>query len=108
MNNKFKLDDTALLNLLLKQNRMTRADWARKVAKQFNLDGAKFVSTLREEQYHKLPGSDQNVYTDYKIYDTGRYLVKTTKYDRVKEIQQKAVVVTKPQVTVKKKRTFTK
>jgi hypothetical protein len=49
------------------------------------------------------------MFTDYNIFDTGRHLVKATKYGRIVEIETKAKsVVAQPKVIIKKKRTITK
>jgi hypothetical protein len=104
----FKLDDTILLTLLLKQNKMTKKQLIKRVKQQYRLDDARLLNTTRVEQAIKLPGTDQKIFTDYDIYDTGRHLVKVTKYGRIKDIEQKAQSVLQPKVIVKKRRTITK
>ena len=108
MKPQFKLDDKILLELLLKQTRITRKGHQANVIKQFNLKSAKLVDTVRITNTKKLPGTETPLYTDYQIWDTGAYLVKTTLYGRVVDIQQKARSVVAPKVVIKKKRTFTK
>jgi hypothetical protein len=104
----FKLDDTILLTLLLKQNKMTKRDLIKRVKQQYRLDDARLLDTARVEQKIKLPGTDVPVFTDYDIYDTGRHLVKATKYGKIKDIEQKAQSVLQPKVIVKKRRTITR
>lgn len=104
----YNLDDKILLILLLKQTKQTRREFEQRVIKQFNLNAMTKVDTIRVEHKAKLPGTDQPLYSEDTIYDSGNYLVKTTKYGRIKDIQSKPRSVIKPQVIVKRKRTFQK
>lgn len=108
MKPKFKLDDKLLLALLLKQNRMSHRQWAQRVKQNYNLSAAQEVSTIQVIGRKNLPGTDLPVFTDYNIWDTGKHLVKATKYGRIIDIEQKARSVIQPVVTVKKKRTISK
>jgi hypothetical protein len=108
MKSQFKLDDRILLELLLKQTRIDRKRHIGNVVKQFNLKSAKLVDTVRITNAKKLPGTDQPMYTDYQIWDTGNHLVKTTIYGRVVDIEMKARSVVTPKVIIKKRRTITK
>lgn len=109
MKQQFKLDDSILLALLLKKNKLSRNEYIQQVKRQYSLDSAKQVSTIRVAQTKTIPGTSEKMYTDYNIHDTGKYLVKATKYGRVVDIEQKAQsMVTQPKVIIKKKRTIQK
>ena len=108
---QFKLDDSILLALLLRQQKKTKKQFTQDVKKHFNLTQAQQVSTARVTHHQKIPGTDQPMYTDYTIWDTGRHLVKATKYGRIVDIETKAKsVINKPQpkVVIKRKRTIAK
>jgi hypothetical protein len=108
---QFKLDDSILLALLLRQNKKAKSQYTRDVVKHFNLARATKISTTRVTHHQKIPGTDEPMFTDYDIWDTGRHLVKATKYGRIVDIETKAKsVITQPQpkVIIKKKRTITK
>jgi hypothetical protein len=106
---QFKLDDSILLALLLKQNKRTKKQWMAEVNKQFNLSKALQVSSTRVTHTKTIPGTSDPMFTDYNIFDTGRHLVKATKYGRIVDIETKAKsVVAQPKVIIKKKRTITK
>lgn len=106
---QFKLDDSILLALLLKQNKRTKNKWMAEVNRNFNLTKAKQISTTRVTHNKTIPGTSEPMFTDYDIWDTGRHLVKATKYGRIVDIEQKAKsVIQPPKVIIKKKRTITK
>jgi hypothetical protein len=106
---QFKLDDSILLALLLKQNKRTKNKWMAEVNKQFNLSKATLISTTRVTHTKTIPGTSDKMFTDYDIWDTGRHLVKATKYGRIVDIEVKAKsVINQPKVIIKKKRTITK
>lgn len=111
MKHKFKLDDSILLALLLKQAKKTKKQMMTEVNKNFNLAKATLASTTRVTHHKTIPGTDQPMYTDYDIWDTGRHLVKATKYGRIVDIEQKAKTIVnlqQPKVIIKKKRTIQK
>jgi hypothetical protein len=106
---QFKLDDSILLALLLKQAKKTRKQYMAEVNRNFNLAKATQVSTTRVTHTKTIPGTTDPMFTDYDIWDTGKHLVKATKYGRIVDIEQKAKsVIEQPKVIIKKKRTFTK
>jgi hypothetical protein len=108
---QFKLDDSILLALLLKGTKKSKKQYSSAVFKQFNLARATWVSTVRVTHLKKIPGTSEFMYTDYDIWDTGKHLVKATKYGRIVDIEVKAksvVSTPQPRVIIKRKKTINK
>lgn len=104
MKPKLTLDTDILLTLLLNECRLTRKQFTANMKRKYSLSRATHVTDQKFMLGKPNPKSGEEMYVEESIYDTGNYLVKTTKHGRVKAIERKAQVVTKPNVVIKKKK----
>ena len=104
--NSFKLTDRLLLELLLKQNKMTYVQFVKDTERKYNIKNAKQIGTLKTDSKNINPRTGETFYANELVFDTGTHLLKTTEYGRIKDIEEKPRSVTTPKVIIKKARKF--
>jgi hypothetical protein len=98
---KFKFTDSMLLELALKQLKMTKKQFQIKQYKDLNLNKLEFLTEMETPTNKTFPDENTKLYAKEHVYASKTHLIKTTKYGRVKSIEEKPKA--EPKITVLKK-----
>lgn len=85
---------------------MTYGQFVKDTEKKYNIKNAKQVGTLKTDSKNINPRTGETFYANELVFDTGSYLLKTTEYYRIKDIEEKPRSVITPKVVIKKTRKF--
>jgi hypothetical protein len=102
---KLKLDTSTLLKLSLAKLKTTSERFTADCERHIGLSQAKYIATHRKT-FKKISPSGEPYYRDELLYETANYFIKTTASGKILDIESKPKSMLKPQVVVKKKRTF--
>jgi hypothetical protein len=107
MNKKLKLDTTTYYKLALSKLKTTHEKFKVDCERRIGLSTAKYIGTHRKT-FKKISPGGEPYYRDELLYETPNHFIKTTIHGKIIDIESKPVSMLKPQVVVKRKRTYTK
>lgn len=103
----FKFNDQTLLNLLLNERGMSREQYIKWATRHFELNRAKEVQSQTQPKEEKFTPTGEVRWSTTTIWHTPKWLITTTKYGRIKDIQVRPrSVVQTPLVQWRRKRTM--
>lgn len=102
---QLKLTPDVLLKLLLKKNNMTYKQWHAQATKQLQLNQATLLTTEKYPTTKLNAKTQEPLYVERKLYDSGDYMLSATTHGTIKDIQPKPSA---PKVIIKKRRIIPK
>lgn len=98
----FKFTDSMLLDLALKEMNLTKKQFQIQQHKRLNLSKVTFVGEVETPTKKSFPDENTKLFAKEHIYATETHMIKTTKYGRIKSVEQKPVTKpTKPKISTK-------
>lgn len=105
----FKFTDSMLLELALKQLKLTKKQFQIQQHRFLNLNKVTFVGEVETPTQKTFPTEDTKIFAKEHIFSSETHLIKTTKYGRIKSVEAKPKAnPTKPVVIIKQKRKIEK